>query len=224
MTTNLHKRYPKRSSNHELCHAPSTNMRNVLLLTAALFNLTQSFSISSTPPTPNHDLTGEFLVQTQLSHYKTSNIPKIYDLCSPWFQDVTGSLDDFEEAINTPPYNLLLNHERADIMLETIPDTPKNGDGLIQAACYLVYIKPGKDAASPYPVWFWWEVSRHFLEDDDLNDDEAEGEWKVDCIMPDFDDLDFEAESLAQDLSDNEDDEDEEDGFTFFMDFGDDRN
>ena len=153
-------------------------------------------------------------MQAQLTHYKNGDVAKVYELCSPWFQDVTGSLNDFEEAINQTPFNLLLGHKSADILLETLPDTPKKDQGdIIQAACYLVCVKPGIHAPSHYPVWFWWETSRHL---EDLDDGEAEGEWKVDCVMPDFDDLEFEAESLAQYLGDGDDDFD---GFLFDMNF-----
>ena len=86
------------------------------------------------------------------------------------------------------------------------------------ASCYLVCIKPGKHAKSQYPVWFWWEVSKHILNEDESLD--GDGEWRVDCVMPDFEDLDFEAENLAEYLGDEEEDEDF-DGFTFYMDFGD---
>jgi hypothetical protein len=139
-------------------------------------------------------------------------------------------LEDFEESVKVPPYNLLLGHERADILLETIPDTAnKDEDEMrMHAACYLVCIKPGKHTSKQIPVWFWWEVSRHFLEDENGEPigDEDEGEWRVDCVMPDFDDLDFEAESLAQYLGDgdededDDDDDDDEDGIGFYFDFG----
>lgn len=137
------------------------------------------------------------------------------------FQDATGGLDDFEEAINKPPYNLLLGHDRADILLETLPDTPQKREGRgIVAACYLVCIKPGKHAKSQYPVWFWWEVSKHY--EDDGTSLDGNGEWKVDCVMPDFEDLDFEAENLADYIGDEEEEDEDFDGFTFYLDFGDD--
>jgi hypothetical protein len=134
-----------------------------------------------------------------------------------------GTLSGFEDSLNQSPYNLLLGHERADILLETIPDGTSDEDegGRTEAACYLVCIKPGKGAQSRYPVWFWWEVSRHYFDEEELEDEDAEGEWRVDCVMPDFDDLEFEAESLAQFINGGED---EEGGgmFDFLMDFAED--
>ncbi|KAL7515790.1 hypothetical protein ACHAWX_000867 [Stephanocyclus meneghinianus] len=203
--------------------------RRALLTTTLLFLPTShSFSLPSIPSSPSsnaaRDSTGERLVKTQLIHYQTNNLSDAYSLCSPWNQEATGSLEDFEELVNTPPYDLILGHERADIMMEVLPDKPKGGqDEGTQAACYLVCIKPGKNARKRYPVWFWWEVSRHFFEEDeegDLVDDDAEGEWMVDCVMPDFEDFDFEAESLAQYLGDEEEDDDNPDGMTFYLDFG----
>ena len=223
MKTTQHKRhYTQKRPSHKgcviRCPTQSYTMRHAIL-TTTLFVLPRctSFSYQSAPTPP---LAGELLVQNQLANYKTSNLAKVYESCSPWFQDVTGGLDDFEEAIHTPPYNLLLGHESADIMLEKLPDTPRKHEGMISAACYLVCIKPGKHAVTRHPVWFWWEVSKHYLdvdEDGKLLDDE--GEWKVDCVMPDFDDLNFEAESLADYLDDDEGED--LDGPSFFMDFDD---
>ncbi|KAL3793213.1 hypothetical protein HJC23_000755 [Cyclotella cryptica] len=202
--------------------------RALLLTTLLSLPTSHSFSLpsipSSPPSNPAHDPTGERLVKTQLLHYQTSNLSDAYLLCSPWNQEATGSLQDFEELVKTPPYDLILGHERADIMMEVLPDKPKGGQNEgTQAACYLVCIKPGKNARKRYPVWFWWEVSRHFLEDEDgdLVDNDVEGEWRVDCVMPDFEDLDFEAESLAQYLGDEEEEDDDDfDGMTFYLDFG----
>lgn len=203
----------RHSSRQSSCSGFASSFARHVISITSLFYLPKStpFSIPSTPPT------GESIVRTQLSHYKSSNIPAVYELCSPWFQDSMGSLSEFEESINEPPFNLLLNHERADVLLETLPETPEKGEG-IQAACYLVCIKPGKDAPSHYPVWFWWETSRHYLKEEDLEDDDVDGEWFVDCIIPDFDDLEFDTESLVQMLADDDDG----DSPAFFMDFADD--
>lgn len=105
-------------------------------------------------------------------------------------------------------------------MLETIPDTPDKGES-IQAACYLVCIKPGKDAPTQYPVWFWWETSRHYLNDEELDDENYEGEWKVDCVVPDFEDLEFETESLVELLNQEDGDYEEGELLSFFMDLPD---
>eukprot|EP00956_Cyclotella_meneghiniana_P000847 scaffold966_cov47-Cyclotella_meneghiniana.AAC.4 len=224
-TTQRKRHYSQKRQSNDGCiiRCPTqSHMIRHAILTTSFFVLPQCKSFAhqsaSTPPT------GELLVQSQLAHYKNSNLAEVYESCSPWFQDVTGGLDDFEEAIHAPPYNLLLGHERADIMLETLPDTPHKHEGRISAACYLVCIKPGRHAVTRYPVWFWWEVSKHYLDVDEdgklLNDD---GEWKVDCVMPDFDDLNFEAESLVDYLDDDDDDDEggDLDGPSFFMDFDD---
>ncbi|KAL7512423.1 hypothetical protein ACHAXN_009394 [Cyclotella atomus] len=218
------QRHPPTSRNHR---TPLSSRRTILLTASLLIlpnNYVSSFSFPSSSSSSTPPITGEQIVQTQLSHYKTSNLSEAFKLCSPWFQDTTGTLSDFESAINESPYNLLLNHERADILLETIQDVDPNQkeeDGSIraEAACYLVCVKPGAGAESRYPVWFWWEVSRHYFEEEEeLEDEDVVGEWRVDCVMPDFEDLEFEAESLVQFFEEDE----EEGGPDFFMDFAED--
>ena len=52
------------------------------------------------------------------------------------------------------------------------------------------------------------------------NNEDYEGEWKVDCVVPDFEDLEFETESLVELLNQEEEDDDGE-LFSFFMDLED---
>lgn len=120
--------------------------------------------------------------------------------------------------------------------MEVIPPDSWDGSGKVDnVACCLVCIRPGRMARRRYPVWFWWEMSKMEEEEYDAtttnaNDDitnsvsslvslgdrsistTSDGggsKWMVDCIMPDFEDLDFEAESLSIDDFDGEDDEDD---------------
>ena len=113
-------------------------------------------------------------------------------------------------------------------------------DGISDVACCLVCIRPNRKGRKQYPVWFWWEMSLVPHDDDDDNDLDMEDglattsltattnisesdndrrgkKWMVDCIMPDFDDLDFETQSLSiEDFGDEDGDEDE---LTIYWDF-----
>ena len=182
------------------------------------FHKAASFSASSPqsrqPPFPKPSCPEE-LVQNQLFYYQTSNLPKAFEISSPENQKAFGSLPEFERQLQIPPYDLLLNHERADVLLEIVPDDAMthanlllDQKGIIEVSCCLACIRPNKNARRTYPVWFWWEMSKQRQGNDII--------WMVDCIMPDFEDLDFETEALSIEDFGNEGGDDDE--LTIFWD------
>ncbi|KAL7534208.1 hypothetical protein ACHAWF_004754 [Thalassiosira exigua] len=204
-----------------------------LLASVASTRLADAFSSSSPPPPsprgplsppPPPDAVGgeaEDVVLDQLRRYQNRDLSGAYDLCSPGNRDATGPLSEFERMVNEPPYDLIVGNDRADLLLEVTPegivgggmeDGKREGDALgyslsgspiLDAAIFLVRIRPHPKARRIYPVWFWWEVSKQRAED-------AESErWMVDCVVPDFDDLDFETESLSIEELGEEGDDDE---------------
>ena len=136
--------------------------------------------------------------------------------------------------VKTPPYDLILGHERADVLLEVLPEGSRppvqrqqqqqqgrsggadgdNNDDIdkyedddeeerSEVACLLVCIRPNKDARHNFPVWFWWELSKVIIMEDDENYNSSididgtidegnndgsihggnyNGEWKVDAL------------------------------------------
>jgi len=108
--------------------------------------------------------------------------------------------------------------------MEIIPDGMEDNEenGVLDVACCLVCIRPNRGGRSGHSVWFWWEMSKVRISelDDEYHvttGDLSNGwKWMVDCIMPDFEDLDFEAQSLS--IEDFEDGEDE-DELTILWDF-----
>ena len=227
--------------------------RSPFLVAAVLFvasgiHKTTAFSMNSPltptqPPPFANPSTPEEVVQNQLFYYQTSQLSKAYDLCSPGNKQATGSLKEFERLHNVPPYDLILNHERADVMLEVMNTAFDSAGGggpvrdaelyigaeelagedegrkLLDVACCLVHIRPNRKARRQFPVWFWWEVSK--LPDDTTEiSGDVDGKWMVDCILPDFEDLDFETESLSiENFLDEEDLDDDDDEITIYWDF-----
>jgi hypothetical protein len=124
-------------------------------------------------------------------------------------------------------------------------------------ACCLVCIRPNRTSRNKgHPVWFWWEMSliemnistpTSIAEDVGYNGDllsmtasssslglagtstdtDTITRWMVDCIQPDFEDLDFETEALSIENflddtdADDEEGEDDDDGdeLTIYWDF-----
>lgn len=94
-------------------------------------------------------------------------------------------------------------------------------------ALCLVCIRPNREIEKRNQVWFWWELSRNIDDDDDNDEDddgasdnkEEEERWMVDCIMPDFEDLDFETDSLSIEEF-GEDGDDDDDELTIYWDVG----
>ena len=200
----------------------------------------------------------EEAIQNQLYYYKTNQLSNAYNCCSPSNQDATGGLQEFERQLRIPPYDLLIGHERSDVMLEIKPDgefdktsfvSKSNSDDvendgdeddtILDVSCCLVCIRPNRKGRKHYPVWFWWEMSLVPIDVDDDDDDIEDGlattsptttnisksdnrrkekKWMVDCIMPDFDDLDFETQALSiEDFGDESDGD--EDELTIYWDF-----
>jgi hypothetical protein len=319
----------------------------LLLSAAAAAPAVRAFSAPSNPPSsssrqhppPREPLppfpdprSPEEAIQNQLYHYRMGELDVAYELyCSPGNKASVGSFNEFERQVTMTPYDLIVGHERADVLLELVnashgnngvygmmevgdddedeeeeeedeeDEDDEEGEGggreegdeddarILNVACCLVCIRPNKKARSIHPVWFWWEMSLveetitttatpiayddaaerdgdgSLMYDDfdvggtnkiagaassaasttaggvfdgddvDGGGDEAlrggrrrRARWLVDCISPDFEDLDFEAESLSiedfmDDVYDDDDEDDDDEGgeyddITIFLD------
>ena len=191
----------------------------IIIHSAIFVTSTYAFSIPSTsiPPFKNPQ-SPEEVVQNQLFHYQNANLASAFSYNSPQNKEATGSLSEFESSLKVAPYNLLMNHERADVMLEVIPDglfheDQEDRDNYDTALC-LVCIRPSRQLEKSNSVWFWWELSRNI---DDEDEQEVGEQWMVDCIIPDFEDLDFETNSLSIEEFGEGDDDDE---LTIYWDVG----
>ncbi|KAL9180829.1 hypothetical protein ACHAXT_011282 [Thalassiosira profunda] len=212
----------------------------VFFVAAALLvaGCAEAFSVPPTsnnnlPPFP-HPVTAEEVVQNQLHCYQTSDLRGAYALCSPSNQNATGSVDDYTQQLKAAPYDLIVGHARAEVLLEIKPEgIPNEESGIVDVACCLVRIRPGIGARREFPVWFWWEVTK--LTEEVAREGVTEGSidaisgqspkggggrWMVDCIVPDFDDLDFETESLSIENFMEEGDDGDDDELTIYWDMG----
>lgn len=197
---------------------------------------THAFSSSSNPPPFTNPQTPEEVVQNQLHYYQTSNLSAVYKLNSPENKEATGSISNLQSSLTKPPYNVLLNFERADVLLEVLPDAYMDDDDESNdTSLCLVCIRPNRMLEKCNSVWFWWELSRHKMMEEEENDNddatttgEEEGEdsndnemmqWMVDCVIPDFEDLDFETDSLSIEEFGGEDGGDDDD-LTIYWDVG----
>jgi len=190
----------------------------VLLYTLSYISLLpkcNAFSTSSaTPQQPpfQHPASPEEAVQNQLHYYQTNQLKEVYNCCSPGNQEATGGIDEFKRQLQIPPYDLICQHDYSAVLLELRPDSgfdklsiqeEEEEDQILDVALCLVCIRPNRKARRPFPVWYWWEMSLH------RDTDSKKEQWLVDCIMPDFDDLDFESKALSIDDFMDDDDEDE---------------
>jgi len=187
---------------------------------------------SATPPPQSPYLTPESVVVSQLKALETGDIESAYRHASPANKEAVGDLESFAEMCCFPPYDLLLNHERADVWMEVVPDevahfsfddddddddddvdddggsrnmTMVKGDVI----CLLVCIIPGRTSRKPKrtPMWYWWELSK---QEGIVGWEEHAGEWMVDGIMPDFEDLDADSEIIFAGGDEDDDDDSEE--------------
>ncbi|KAL7448340.1 hypothetical protein ACHAWC_000546 [Mediolabrus comicus] len=206
---------------------------------------THAFSSSSNPQPPppppfTNPQTPEEVVQNQLHYYQTSNLSAVYELNSPENKEATGSISNLQSSLTKPPYNTLLNFERADVLLEVLPDAFMEDEESNDTSLCLVCIRPNRKLEKCNSVWFWWELSRHKMIDEENNGDDTENDndndatttgeeedsndnemmqWMVDCVIPDFEDLDFETDSLSIEEFGGEEGGDDDD-LTIYWDVG----
>jgi hypothetical protein len=80
---------------------------------------------SSTSPPFNNPTSPEEAIQNQLYYYQHNLLHMAYHTyCSPGNKAATGSYDEFVHLVNQPPYDLIVGHERADVLLELVDVKP----------------------------------------------------------------------------------------------------
>ena len=245
MSENTRRRPPRSCQWYDKAAAASIIVYATIYTSIISISTTHAFSAPSNninsssnnlpPPPPfKSPQTPEEVVMNQLHHFQTSNLPAAYEINSPENKEATGSISDFELSLQKPPYNLLLNHERADVLMEVLPDAymedeesrrnnnDEHGQHYDTSLC-LVCIRPNRQLEKSNNVWFWWELSRYGIDEENNeamgNDYDGEVQWMVDCVIPDFEDLDFETDSLSiEEFGEGDDDDDDE--LTIYWDVG----
>ena len=108
----------------------------LLLSAAAAAPAVRAFSAPSNPPSsssrqhppPREPLppfpdprSPEEAIQNQLYHYRMGELDVAYELyCSPGNKASVGSFNEFERQVTMTPYDLIVGHERADVLLELV--------------------------------------------------------------------------------------------------------
>jgi hypothetical protein len=156
------------------------------LIAALLFLVHISAGLISPP------LSAERVVREQLDALKDDDIRRAYALYSPDSQDAMGGCDSFSERVYSSPFETLVNHKEAQVLMTSQIQSEDVCGCLVKIEFAKKWRKKYRSAPCLY---FLWELSR---EDED-------SPWQVDAFMPDFDDMDFEAFEVGDFDIDGED-------------------
>jgi len=149
----------------------------------------------------NFAMTPESMVQAQLDAMKVGDFKRAYACYSDDSKIVIGSVDNFKETACKSPFETLIEHEDAQVIMTSTFMDPDVASCLVKIVFAEKWRKK-KHKDTPC-LYFTWELSR---EDED-------SPWEVEAFFPDFDDMDFEeVELIAVD-------EDWEEGDMFGLDF-----
>jgi hypothetical protein len=136
----------------------------VLLL---LYSLAAVAVVSALTPSTSP----EEIIYSQLAALRQDNMADVYRYASPANKMQTGTLETFGRMVRSPPYNFLVRHEEADILLESQLGASRQ---------YLVRIVPN---AKSFPrktttVEYWWSLSPCTVPG------EYQGCYMVDAVIP----------------------------------------
>jgi hypothetical protein len=134
----------------------------------------------------------ERVVREQLDALRDDDVRRAYDCYSPDSKDAIGGCESFSELVNSPPFETLVNLKEAQVLMTSQIQSEDVTGCLVKIVFAKKWRKKYKNAPCLY---FIWELSR---EDED-------SPWFVDAFMPDFDDVDFEAIDLIEDIDEDGD-------------------
>jgi len=143
-------------------------------------------------------MTPESKVQAQLDALKVRDFKRAFGCYSDDSKVVLGSVENFEDVACQPPFETLVEHEDAQVIMTSNIMDPDIATCLVKVVFGKQWRKK-KHKNAPC-LYFTWELSR---EDED-------SEWEVEAFFPDFDDMEFEEIELIA-----VDDEEEGDMFGF---------
>jgi len=115
----------------------------VMVLLISVVSSTEAFSLrpSSTP---------EQIVESQLVALQKDDMQGVYEFASPLNKLQTGSVDRFSQMVRSGPYQYLIGHQKATILLSS---------NMAASQQFLVRVVP-KDFPSKGIVEYWWSLSR----------------------------------------------------------------
>mmetsp|Transcript_7916 Transcript_7916/g.19112 ORF Transcript_7916/g.19112 Transcript_7916/m.19112 type:complete len:173 (+) Transcript_7916:123-641(+) len=146
-------------------------------------------------------MTPEAKIREQLDALKAGDFKNAYACYSDDSKIVLGDVEKFAEMACKSPFEPLVEHEDAQVVMTTTFMDPDVASCLVKVVFGKKWRAKKKHKSGPC-LYFTWELSR---EDD-------ESEWEIEAFFPDFDDMDFEAIEL---IAVDEEDEGEMFGFEF---------
>mmetsp|Transcript_13115 Transcript_13115/g.18569 ORF Transcript_13115/g.18569 Transcript_13115/m.18569 type:complete len:208 (+) Transcript_13115:295-918(+) len=176
----------------------------VMMISAAFVD---GFSVS-----PN--FLPEEVVQAQLKALQQSDIDCSYKFFSPAAQEDFGQPEDFGQLLSLTPFDPILGHVKADVLLTTTSTSSSTSDIIFDddedTCCCLVRIVPKDKYRKKRRIpclEYWWELS---LQEENGPFD---GCWMIESIMPDFEDIELTDLDLVDMLADGDENDDIEDFF-----------
>jgi hypothetical protein len=147
----------------------------------------------------------EQVVQLQLQALQQSDLYSAYKLYSPDSKEAIGQFQNFESIVSIPPFDSILGHSKADILMTACHEEGFTG-------C-LVRIVPSEKYLRTMNLpclEYWWEVSKQYEEGP------LEGCWMIDSVMPNFEDMNIDELDLEDMLEIGDWDDDDDDDELFF--------
>jgi hypothetical protein len=124
--------------------------------------------VSSLMLTPS--TTPEQIIQSQLAAFQQNDMPGVFRFASPRNKaQFGGDVNRFENMINRGPYQILVNHSKAEILLQS---------SLAQSQQYLVRVIPADYPRKASIQEYWWSLSRCRAQGPDA------GCYMVDAVLP----------------------------------------
>jgi hypothetical protein len=156
----------------------------------------------------------EEIVQAQLKALQQSDVDWSFKFFSPGAQQDFGSSEDFGQLLGLAPFDPILGHVKADVLLTTASPASSTidivfGDDAVTCCC-LVRIVPSDKIRKKRRIpclEYWWELS--------LGEETGplDGCWMVESIMPDFEDMELTDLDFVDMLADGEEFDDMDEFF-----------
>ncbi|KAL3930446.1 MAG: hypothetical protein SGBAC_011762 [Bacillariaceae sp.] len=144
--------------------------------------------------------TPESRIREQLDALKVKDFKRAYACYSESSRGVLGDAETFADVACKSPFEILVEHENAQILLTSTFLNPDVATCLVKVV-FGKKLRKKKHKNVPC-LYFNWELSR---EDED-------SDWEVEAFFPDFDDMEFEEIEL---ISVDEEEEGDVFGFDF---------
>ncbi|CAJ1942172.1 unnamed protein product [Cylindrotheca closterium] len=142
----------------------------------------------------------ETKIREQLDALKVADFERAFSCYSDDSQVVLGDVENFAEVASQSPFEFLVEHEDAQVVMVSTVMDPDVASCLVKVVFGKKWRKKRRNCAPC--LYYTWELSR----------DDEDSEWEIEAFFPDFDDVDFDAIEL---IGVDDDEEGEMFGFEF---------